>query len=310
MSEPEDYVICRICGKSFRRIDNVHLGRAHNLTTSQYKKSYPDALTMCLSTKKILGNAISKAQTKEVIRKRVNTRRERYGDEWVRDREAMHQNMSNARKNGGAEKGVITRRKLHGPSGFRDLESFRRRNSIAHLKVGLDGLTVVQRTHKRRKELYGPSGVRDPEAFRKNNSEGQKRLWRNYSLEERENRLRGGAFKALAQVRRRPNTSEARLISILEPVMFRYVGAQTLLIGGHNPDFIHLSDLLVIEYDGWAGHHPDSPRTPDTWEECLARDDKRDADYQSVGYNVLRILPEHLDRGEEFVQNMVREWMD
>jgi len=309
MSEPEDFVVCRICGKSFRRIDNVHLGREHNLTTSQYKELYPNALTMCLSTKKILSNAISKGQTKESIRRRVNTRRKRYGDDWVRDRESMHCNMSNARKNGGQKKGMITRRRLYGPSGFKDLEIARQKNSAGHLRIGPDGLTVAQRTHKHRKELYGTTGVRDPEAFRKNNSEGQKRLWRDYSLEERENRLRGGAFKALTQSSRHPNTSETRLIPILGSVGFQYVGSLTVLVGGHNPDFIRSSDSLIIEYDGWAGHNPGSRFTPDTWEQCLANDDKRDADYRSAGYDVLRILPEHLNKGEDFIHNMVGSWV-
>lgn len=41
--EPESYVICRLCGKGFRRITWLHLVRYHNTSPSCYKRNFPDA---------------------------------------------------------------------------------------------------------------------------------------------------------------------------------------------------------------------------------------------------------------------------
>ena len=54
MSEPEDFVICRICGGEFPRIHWSHLARKHQMTFEEYKVKFPDAPTISRkSTKKM-----------------------------------------------------------------------------------------------------------------------------------------------------------------------------------------------------------------------------------------------------------------
>ena len=53
MSEPEDFVICRICGGKFQQIQKSHL-RTHKLTSEEYRKKYPDVPTSSKSLRKII----------------------------------------------------------------------------------------------------------------------------------------------------------------------------------------------------------------------------------------------------------------
>lgn len=109
--------------------------------------------------------------------------------------------------------------------------------------------------------------------------------------------------KAMSKI---PNKPEFRLIPILEEFGFIYHGDIEI---PRAPDFIHEDRQRVIEYDGFGGHSPTAPWTPDTWEECLALDDKRDQEYRDAGYYVLRIFPEDLAEGDDFVRGKVVEWM-
>jgi len=43
MVEPEDYVVCRECGKKFSRIVFSHLKRKHNFSMLEYREKHPDA---------------------------------------------------------------------------------------------------------------------------------------------------------------------------------------------------------------------------------------------------------------------------
>lgn len=51
MSEPGDFVICRICEEEFRQITNSHLKR-HAMTLEEYKKEFPEASMISEKTRK------------------------------------------------------------------------------------------------------------------------------------------------------------------------------------------------------------------------------------------------------------------
>ena len=51
MSEPEDFVICRICGKKFQQITNSHL-KKHTMILEEYKKEFPETPMTSWKTRK------------------------------------------------------------------------------------------------------------------------------------------------------------------------------------------------------------------------------------------------------------------
>lgn len=105
---------------------------------------------------------------------------------------------------------------------------------------------------------------------------------------------------------KRPNKEESVLIPILEEFGFAYHKKIEIV---RAPDFVHECERRVIEFDGGGGHCPGPPWVPKTMEECLAKDDKRDQDYRDAGYHTLRIFPEDLAEGDDFVRAKVVEWM-
>lgn len=156
---------------------------------------------------------------------------------------------------------------------------------------------------------YSKSGLR--EKFRKamntpeskeNCSKGQIKFLNSCTPKEREKRLRNSFFKG----NQKPNVSETKLIPMLEPFGFHYNGKGPVIINGKIPDFVHEEYLLLIEYDGIGGHDPLVTWVPDNKSQL---DNQRDVIYRKAGYNVLRLYPEDLQKGKEFIQNKVKVWM-
>lgn len=120
---------------------------------------------------------------------------------------------------------------------------------------------------------------------------------------EKQERLQNSMFKASQA----PNISEQILTSYLKPLGFTYTGGDNKKkIAGHRPDFSHIECPLLIEHDGPGGHDPNVPWVPENKAEL---DDQRDEDYRRDGKEVLRLLPEDLVKGREFVQQKVRDCM-
>lgn len=151
-------------------------------------------------------------------------------------------------------------------------------------------------------------------------SKSHKRMWANMSNEERESR--SNLIKAvwakmtkeeresrLKHLRLKPNNKEKHVDKIVSPLGFKMNVIKCKMIGKHRPDFIHKHEQRIIEFDGGAGHHPILPWTPDSWEGCLDKDDKRDQSYRDAGYYILRIFPEDLVEGDNFTRDKVEKWM-
>lgn len=77
-----------------------------------------------------------------------------------------------------------------------------------------------------------------------------------------------------------PNETEKKLIVILEENGFKYAytGDGRIFLGSRNPDFIHKTKRLIIEYDGQFWHN--TPRGK-------KRDSKRYRTYKKLGYKLL-----------------------
>lgn len=225
----------------------------------------------------------------------------------------------------GAQKAWKTRRKKYGPSGYkgehhmkqpkhrqrmRDNNPAKRPEIALKIIRALTGRTRAkshcQNISKALKgkpnlKIRGDNNPNKRPDVRAKNAKTHKEIWANMTEEER--RLR---FKAMGK---RPNTKEKRIDKIVSPLGFEINAIECRMIGGRRPDFIHNHEQRIIEYDGYKGHNPAMPWTPDTWEECLALDDKRDQSYHDAGYKVLRIFPEDLAEGDDFVREKVGLWM-
>lgn len=305
MSELEDYVICKICEKQLLKITHSHLSSKScrqiqsqlglsGITMLYYREIFPNARVTSLVTIR----RHSKSMMNGGAEKAVKTRRTNDPDNlWTKSRRATrHRNDPN---NEWAHRMIMTRRKKYGPSLVRDPEATRNRHSIAMIEGG------SAKSAKTSRELYGPTGWKDPDSVRKKLSVSVSQYYQNLDPDEQAEYLRRTLFSAS----KKPNASEARLIPILEPLGFSYIGKGSRVVSGRNPDFIHIKYSLIIEFDGWLGHNPGSRWTPDTWEECLIKDDRRDADYRKAGYDVLRLLPEDLEEGSSHIIEKVSVWI-
>jgi very-short-patch-repair endonuclease len=141
--------------------------------------------------------------------------------------------------------------------------------------------------------------------LRKAISVGTKKSWDVYSTTEKEKRVRI-CSRALNV---HPNNPEKLLIKFFKKfkLPFKYTGDKPYPgLGGKMPDFVNEKDKQIIEYDGYAGHNPSHTWVPDNQPQL---DDERDNIYHDAGYDVLRLLPKDLQKGEEFVKNKIKEWM-
>jgi len=66
----ENHVVCQVCGKKFKHIQNAHLNKRHNMTCKEYKEKFPNSETVCESMKNQIRNAlIGYKHTEETRRK-------------------------------------------------------------------------------------------------------------------------------------------------------------------------------------------------------------------------------------------------
>ena len=130
----------------------------------------------------------------------------------------------------------------------------------------------------------------------------QKQHWDSLTSSEREEKIK----KFFRQTH--PNGPERFLIKLFEKYSLLFIFHGTCPypgLGGKMPDFVHKSLPLIIEYDGIGGHDPLVPWVPDNQPEL---DDRRDSLYRKAGYNILRLLPDDLQSGEEHIVGLIKNF--
>jgi len=70
MPEPEEFVICRVCGKHFDRIQHSHL-KKHNMSMAEYREKYPTAILVSGKLQKRINDGLRNREPK-VIKPRVD----------------------------------------------------------------------------------------------------------------------------------------------------------------------------------------------------------------------------------------------
>lgn len=120
VSEPEDFVSCRICGKRFRVITPSHLKYKHSTTMKEYMNKYPNAHIICKysNRKKAknvsiaqLGIPFSKERRQSLSKARIGMRhsletRRKIGISKLGDKNPMKR-PEVARRSGEAKKGKL-----------------------------------------------------------------------------------------------------------------------------------------------------------------------------------------------------------
>ena len=274
MSEPEDYVTCRICGTRLTQLNFVHLrsilckAKQEELgifidTLKKYRDRFSNIPTTC-NKYRIFRSEILTGNKNPIYGKHHTEETKQKIDDGNRGKTiSIETRMKNSRAQTGMKRPKGTGEKIRKANKGRTLTKEQKENvRIAKIKF-LNSLSDSEKA-----ELFS---------------------------------------KTIFKGRSYPNISEKKLIPMLEPLGFRYVGKGTVVINGHNPDFVHHTYPLIIEFDGWLGHNLASPYTT---ENQVEKDNQRDADYQALGKEILRILPEDLKKGILFVQNKVTEWMN
>jgi len=289
---------CLICGKKFKFLGS-HV-RVHNITPTQYKEMFSlDYIT----SKELRENNSITHKGKPAWNKGLTVDDPRVAKYWETRRKHFPDNEPNKRA-------VKTKKKKYGHYCVRDQEDRSRKLSKA-------SKTYLKRAWKTRHELYGPSGVRDPEnchyknIFQKGDIPWNKGLtaedddriytWDVLTNKQKKDRLLRTLFKG----HHRPNVSETKLLEYIKSLGFEYRGGSyDKSIAGHIPDYVHKIFPIIIEFDGDGGHNPDIPWVSGNQSEL---DDKRDEDYCNAGYRVIRIFPEDLMKGREFVIKKIQE---
>lgn len=92
MGEPEDFVICRICGEEFQQINHLHL-KKHGVTPEEYKSEFPRAsITSGKTQKKMSGEnnpMYGRTRTKETKAKISEANTGKVRSKEVRDNMSM-----------------------------------------------------------------------------------------------------------------------------------------------------------------------------------------------------------------------------
>lgn len=274
-AEPNDFVVCRICNTKLKSIRSHHLESRYCKEKQKRKNlvvistnDYINLFPDAPITSKKLKDKLSKAH---IGKKLSRITKKRIGN-------ALKGRPISLKKREQISK-ALTGKKLT-PEHIKAL-------SLSHIGQGAWNKDLTKENDPRVAQ-YG-----------KNLS----KTWEQFTPEEKERRLYNSLYKSF----KRPNTSESKLIPMLEPLGFGYAGNNPPNETGHKPDFTHYKHPLIIEFDGSGGHDPKMPWIPDNVSEL---DDQRDADYRTKGYEVLRLLPEDLKEGTLFIQNKVTKWMN
>jgi len=112
--------------------------------------------------------------------------------------------------------------------------------------------------------------------------------------------------KKIADGRRlKPNKHEIKVMSILDrefPSEWRYVGDFSLMIGTRNPDFVHSTKKLLIEYNGEFFHNQ-------LYFPNVQSPEDRTRYFEEFGYNTLIIWQSELNNEDKLVDK-IRRWLD
>lgn len=283
-SEPEDFVICRVCDKKLRRINNPHLD-THNIDFQEYKQKFPHAPTISISSRNEIADDKNPMRIPGVPEKLWDHRREKDPDNsWYAKLEVTRK--QNYPLNEWAHRAQITRLK-------NDPEHEWAIQAVKTRKTRDPNNQWAKKAVMTREEQYDWGEL---------TSKAKTEWWKNISPERKEEQFRISLYKGS----KRPNVSESKLIPILYPLGFVYNGNGPERIADHYPDFIHTALPLVIEFDGTGGHNPGIPHVPRNQSEL---DNQRDNRYRMAERKILRLLPEDLEKGQLYIQQKVKKWM-
>jgi len=335
MFEPKDFVTCKICGKNYKKITNSHLNR-HNLTSNEYKKLFPNSQ---ISSETYRDKFRGKPRSKEVREKISRTNKKLFD---LKKRRPWAEGLSanpdapnfDPRLQRLGEKISKTLKKIYASGELKSWNggltkedhpsimkysisvsrTIKKQYDSGERRAWCCGLTKetdvrIQKIISARKEWYESLSLEEKEDHCKKLSSGVRSSWSNYNKNERERRI----YKS--QAKQKPSPVEERILQILAPLGFEYnkkpicSGYSHILgrIRSIIPDFISRKcPKYIIQYDGFLGHHPDSPYTG---ENVVDFDYERDQICVTSGYIPIIITPEDLKKGNNFVQELVLQEM-
>ena len=283
---------CELCGGSFFVLNDLHLWRTHGVRTDEYGSRFPgetfsdetkEALSVAMSGPKPpgFGETVSrglngrsdeeKAITNSKISQGLIGNTNRLGKPKSKEeceaisRAHTGKPLTEEHK---ANVGEATRRRLADPEYYQrfcetmsnrwDVPGYREKMSKLHTEQWKDpqyrkmmeeaNLLAYSNPERGKHISEGVGRYWNTPGNRENRSEYWKKRW----AEDKE--YQSNQAKAN---NRRPNFDEVWLGSILErnfPNEWRYVGNGEVVIGGKCPDFLHISDGLIIEMFGGYWH--------------------------------------------------------
>lgn len=286
-TEPEDYVTCRECGRRFQCIQWGHL-KKHGMTTREYKEKHPGVWIVSLRYRKSRSVAIQKGfrlgrlkswnkglakETDPRIAQHGKTLSEKYASgelvQWSKGQtKETHPKLVLA-----AEKRIKTLREGFRTGRYKNWSKGLTKETDPRLaKASLSHIEELKRRWKRYEELGTRIGAERP---------------------NKEEKILGGYLSVFGYVYNR---------KVLCSGFSNIIGRERRLI----PDFVseRFPDRPV-EYLGWLGHSPKSPYNKGS--DIMALDNERDQLFSQNGYTNINIYPEDLQKGREYIVNMMEE---
>jgi len=114
-------------------------------------------------------------------------------------------------------------------------------------------------------------------------------------------------YHKLAKMCKQPNKEEKYILNIVQIYGFRFCGNKTMRIENHNPDFVHKSLPIIIEYDGEGGHNPKLPWVPKNQREL---DKKRNLDYTREKFQLIVINKNTFSKVGVIVSRVIARYGD
>jgi very-short-patch-repair endonuclease len=112
-------------------------------------------------------------------------------------------------------------------------------------------------------------------------------------------------YHKLAKMYKQPNKEEKYILDIVQFYGFRFCGDKTMRIGNHNPDFVHKTFPIIIEYDGEGGHNPELPWVPKNQQNL---DKKRNLDYIKEKFQLIVINKKTLSKVDIIVSRVIARY--